>query len=237
MYPIKTLFLFLFLISIHLQVLDTTVFGEVQKGSLKGKIILSGALPLRESIEVKADPNVCGLTFQEESFVNSGNKGVKNAVISLKSKSTAGSPVYPDDTVEITSKNCRLEPHVFMVRLQEPVKIKNLDSILHVLQFSTKDQVLFNLPLPAGGNIIKKINESGLIQVKCLIHPFMKSIIAVMDTPYYVLSDHDGSFQLPEIEPGKYLLSIWHESFGSMEKEIEIAPGRTLNLSFAFKKS
>ena len=236
MCPIKTLFLFLFVISIHLVALDTAVFGEEQKGSLKGKIILSGAPPLREFIEVKADTNVCGSTFQEESFVNSANKGVKNAVISLKSKSTVESPLFPADSVDITSKNCRLEPHVAMGHLQEPVKIKNLDTILHVLQFSKKDQVLFNLPLPADGNIIKKINESGFIQVKCLIHPFMKSIIAIMDTPYYVLSDQDGSFHLPEIEPGKYLLSIWHESFGSMEKAIEIVPGKTLNLSFAFEK-
>jgi hypothetical protein len=217
-------------------VLDTAVFGEEQKGSLKGKIVLSGAPPPRESIEVKTDPNVCGLTFQEESFINSENKGVKNAVISLKSKSSSRSPLYLADTVDITSKNCRLEPFVSMGHLQESVNIKNLDSILHVLQFSKKDQALFTLPLSAGGNIIKKFNESGVIKVKCLIHPFMKSVIAVMDTPYYVLSDHDGSFQLPEIEPGKYLLSIWHESFGSLEKEIEIAPGRTLNLSFAFEK-
>ncbi len=123
-----------------------------------------------------------------------------------------------------------------MGRVQEPFKIKNLDSVPHVLQFSRKDQVLFNLTLPPDGNIIRKINESGLIKVKCLIHLFMKSIIAVMDTPYYALSDHDGSFQLPDIEPGKYLLSIWHESFGSLEKEIEIVPGITLNLTFEFDK-
>jgi hypothetical protein len=203
---------------------------------LKGKVILSGTPPLTESVPVKADPNVCGLTFQEESFVNPENKGIKNAVISLKSKNEGGNLIYPTETVDLTSKNCRLEPRVALSHIQESVKIKNLDSILHVLQFSKKDQVLFNLPLPADGNIIKKINESGLIQVKCLIHPFMKSMIAVLDTPYYILSDHDGSFQLPEIEPGKYLLSIWHESFGTMEKEIEIAPGKTLNLSFAFEK-
>ncbi|MHB8482637.1 MAG: carboxypeptidase regulatory-like domain-containing protein [Nitrospiria bacterium] len=196
-----------------------------------------GTPPLRKSVAVKVDPNVCGLTFQEESFVNPGNKGVKNAVISLKNKSTVVSPLYPPGTVDITSKNCRLEPHVAMDHFQEPFKIKNFDPVLHVLQFSRKDHVLFNLPLPPDGNIIRKINdESGLIQVKCLIHPFMKAIIAVMDTPYYVLSDHEGSFQVPEIEAGKYLLSIWHESFGSLEKEIEIVPGRTLNLSFEFKK-
>jgi len=218
-------------------VLDKAVFGDEQKGSLKGKITLSGVPPQRESIEVKVDKNVCGLTFQEESFVNAENKGIKNVLISLKNKNPVGSILYPVDAIDITSKNCRLEPHVSMGQLQDSIKIKNFDPVLHVLQFSRENQVLFNLPLPAGGNIIKKIGEAGIIQVKCLIHPFMKTIIAVMDTPYYVLSDQDGYFQVPEIEPGKYLLSIWHESFGSMEKEIEIAPGRTLNLSFAFEKS
>ena len=51
------------------------------------------------------------------------------------------------------------------------------------------------------------------------------------------LSDQNGHFNLPEIEPGKYILSIWHKSFGTLEDEIEILSGKTLNCSYLLEQN
>jgi hypothetical protein len=64
----------------------------------------------------------------------------------------------------------------------------------------------------------------------------MKSFIAVLDTPIYALSDLNGSYHFSDLDPGKYFLSIWHKSFGSIEKEIEIPPGESLNLVFELEQ-
>lgn len=51
-----------------------------------------------------------------------------------------------------------------------------------------------------------------------------------MDTPIYTMSDLNGSFHFTQLDPGKYQISVWHKSFGSIEREIEITSGKTLTL-------
>jgi hypothetical protein len=136
----------------------------------------------------------------------------------------------------LVTKQCHFEPYVTAVQTDNSLSIKNSDPVLHVLKFSREDQVLFTLPLQANESIVKKIDQKGLIEIKCVIHPYMKSYIAVLDTPIYVLSDSNGSFHFQNLESGKYSISIWHKSFGSIEKEIEIVPGKRLNLPFELQQ-
>jgi hypothetical protein len=235
-YSIKIVFLFLVAEVFVLFLSDTILFAADKKGSVMGTVRYFGKTPSPESGSVTTDTAVCGSTYLEDPLINFENKGVKNAVISLKKKTDEMKHSGGKEKTYLISKKCHLEPYVTAVPMDNSLNIKNSDPVLHVLQFSKKDQVLFTLPLPANGNLIKKIDQSGLIQIKCLIHPYMKSFIAVMDTPIYTLTDLNGSFHIPELEPGKYELSIWHKSFGTIEKEIEIVPGKSLNLPFELQQ-
>ncbi|MBI3593700.1 MAG: hypothetical protein HY200_01955 [Nitrospirae bacterium] len=199
---------------------------------MTGTVRYFGIAPLPDSETVKADPEVCGTNYLEETSVNFRNKGVKNAIISLKKKTDGMNPIGDEKRIYLISRNCHFEPYVTAIQVENSLNIENKDPILHVLKFSKKDQVLFTLPLPAHGNLVRKIDQLGLIQIKCVIHPFMKSYIAVLDTPNYLHSDYNGSFRFPELDPGQYSLAIWHKAFGSIEKEIEVPPGKVLNLDF-----
>jgi hypothetical protein len=235
-YLIKIVFLLLVGVFIAEFLPETVLFGAEKKGSLMGSVRYFGKTPLRESGPVNIDREVCGSEYLEESLVNFENKGVKNAVISLKRKTDGLEPSVPGKKFYLVTKQCHFEPYVTAVQTDNSLSIKNSDPVLHVLKFSREDQVLFTLPLQANESIVKKIDQKGLIEIKCVIHPYMKSYIAVLDTPIYVLSDSNGSFHFQNLESGKYSISIWHKSFGSIEKEIEIVPGKRLNLPFELQQ-
>jgi hypothetical protein len=215
---------------------NTLLFAAEKKGTLTGSVRYFGKTPLRESGPVNIDQGVCGSEYLEESLVNTENKGVKNAVINLKRTTDRQNPSVTEERFYLVTKQCHFEPYVTVVQTDNSLRIKNSDPILHVLKFSREDQVLFTLPLPANGTIDKIIDHTGLIEIQCVIHPYMKSFIAVVDTPIYALSDQNGSFHFSDLNPGKYSLSIWHKSFGSIEKEIEIVPGKMLNLAFELEQ-
>ena len=236
-YFIKTVFLFLVAEVFVLFLSDTVLFAVEKTGSVMGTVRYFGTRPPRESVSVTADTEVCGSIYLEDTLINFENKGVKNAVISLKKKTDEMKHSGAKEKTYLISKKCHLEPYVTAIPMENSLSIQNSDPVLHVLKFSKKDQVLFTLPLPPNGNLVRRIDQSGLIQIQCVIHPYMKSFIGVMDTPIYALSDLNGSFHFPELKPGKYDLSIWHKSFGSIEKEIEIVPGKSLNLPFELQQN
>jgi hypothetical protein len=39
----------------------------------------------------------------------------------------------------------------------------------------------------------------------------MSAVVVVVDTPYYAVSNRAGEFAVPNVPPGRYSLSVWHE--------------------------
>jgi uncharacterized protein (DUF2141 family) len=77
--------------------------------------------------------------------------------------------------------------------------------------------------------------EEIAIPVKCNVHPWMKSYVAVFKHPYFAVTGKDGSFQLPNLPPGDYTVEAWHEKLGTMTQKITITAGQTKSLDFTFK--
>jgi hypothetical protein len=51
----------------------------------------------------------------------------------------------------------------------------------------------------------------GIVRVFCNIHPTMSAVIAVLDTPWFAVSDAAGNFEMRDVPPGNYTLHIFHE--------------------------
>jgi Carboxypeptidase regulatory-like domain len=77
-----------------------------------------------------------------------------------------------------------------------------------------------------------------MIPVRCNIHPWMSGYFVILKTAYFAVTGDDGHFTLPELPPGHYTLTAWHESLGTQTREISIAPGvepQTVNFTFSSK--
>src|SRR5262249_10140108 len=87
----------------------------------------------------------------------------------------------------------------------------NLDPIYHNA-FSTFSGQPFDTDLYKPGASKSEVFKSpGIVRVFCNIHPTMSAIIAVLPTPWYVLTGPTGKFTIADVPPGEYQLRIFYE--------------------------
>ena len=51
---------------------------------------------------------------------------------------------------------------------------------------------------------------------------------------HFAVTGENGKFRLPDLPPGNYTITAWHESMGTLRQEIKISPGETKAINFAF---
>jgi hypothetical protein len=113
--------------------------------------------------------------------------------------------------VEMKQQEKTFKPHVVAVPIGGAVDFPNLDPFFHNA-FSNFAGQPFDLPLyPPGATRSVTFRRSGIVRVFCQIHSLMSAIIAVVDTPWYVVTRETGQFRIDDIPPGEYQLHIFHE--------------------------
>jgi hypothetical protein len=94
----------------------------------------------------------------------------------------------------------------------------------------------WNIAQPPGNSIEVAFSRQEIaIPVKCNVHPWMRSYIAVFKHPYFTVSGKNGEFELDSLPPGDYTIEAWHEKFGTSIQKIKIGQGETKEMQFVFK--
>ncbi len=103
----------------------------------------------------------------------------------------------------------RFVPRVSVVRTGTSVDFPNSDQIRHqVYSFSPAKK--FTLKLYAGRTAPPVLfDHPGLVVLGCNIHDTMVAFVAVVDTPYFGLTDAEGHVGV-NVPPGRYRLRAWH---------------------------
>ena len=70
--------------------------------------------------------------------------------------------------------------------------------------------------------------------MKCNIHAWMSAYFVVLKTSHASVTQNDGTFRLPDVPPGRYTVTAWHETYGTQKKEATLG-GETLNVDFVFR--
>lgn len=113
--------------------------------------------------------------------------------------------------VTMLQKNKMFTPHVLAVAAGTYVDFPNDDPIFHNA-FSSYNGQLFDLGLYAPGSTKSvRFSREGIVRVFCNIHSSMSAVIVVLPTPYFATTAKDGSFLIPNVPPGDYQLSVFHE--------------------------
>ena len=63
----------------------------------------------------------------------------------------------------------------------------------------------------------------------------MRGYFAVLNTSHYDVSKSAGDFKLPNLPPGKYTITAWHEDYGTQTKDVTITGNETVEINFIFK--
>ena len=72
------------------------------------------------------------------------------------------------------------------------------------------------------------------IPIKCNIHPWMRVISSFSKPATSPSLVKMASFSLPDLPPGHYTITAWHETYGTQNKEITVGPGESVSLDFTF---
>jgi len=108
-------------------------------------------------------------------------------------------------------KDKQFRPHVLAIPVGATVDFPNRDPIFHNV-FSNYNGQVFDLALYRP-NTSKDVvfKRPGIVRVFCNIHPTMSAIIAVLDTPWFAVTNSLGAFEMPDVPSGAYSLHIFHE--------------------------
>jgi plastocyanin len=120
-------------------------------------------------------------------------------------------PPAPGKTAVMLQKGKQFIPHVLAVAVGTTVEFPNLDPIFHNAFSDFAGQSFDTGLYPPGGTQKVVFRREGIVRVFCNIHSTMSAVIAVLNTPHFAVTAADGSFELPGVAPGEYLLHVWHE--------------------------
>jgi len=171
----------------------------------------------------------CGSDIPNESMLID-NKGVRNSVISLHGKKLK----KKSGEYKLNQKQCQYEPHVIAIPVNSELKIHTSDPINHNIHtYSFENDPINIMFLPGQDAYSQEMEEAEIIKVECDLHNWMRAWIVVTPNAYSTVSDSDGSFEIPDVPPGKYELTAWHETLGSITKSITVG-NDGLNINFDF---
>jgi plastocyanin len=116
-----------------------------------------------------------------------------------------------DAHVTMRQKDKTFSPHVLAIAAGTFVDFPNDDPIFHNA-FSSYNGQLFDLGLYAPGSTKSvRFSREGIVRVFCNIHSAMSAVIVVLPTPYFATTIRDGAFQISNVPPGDYQLTVFHE--------------------------
>ncbi len=215
---------------------STDAVGTVSE--VNGIVKFEGPVPQAEKLLL---PFACATHYKGDAYSNElivNNGLLKNALVRV-SKGLEGKHFtdVPTEPVIIDQIGCLYEPRISASRVGQKVEFVNSDALFHNVRSITKNNEIFNIAMPNKNDRITKIFDKPeiFVQTKCSVHPWMSAYIAVMDNPYYSITDDKGQFSIKNLPPGHYSLELWHEIFGTQTKEVDVAANGKLNLVFEFK--
>ena len=208
--------------------------------TLTGTVKFEGAAPKMPNIQMSADPycqsqHTSAPATEEDAVVGPAGE-LANVFVYIKD--VKGNFPAPSTPVTIDQKGCQYHPHVNAVMVGQPLEIKNDDATLHNIHALPVANSQFNEGQPVQGmTSTKKLDKVEMtpFKIKCDVHGWMKSYMAVMPHPFYSVSQSNGTFTIANLPPGQYTVVAWHEKYGQQEQQVTVGAKESKALSFTFK--
>lgn len=208
--------------------------------TIKGAVRLTGSAPTMAVIPMPNNKDMCPANKYETLVVGPGG-GIQDALIYLDTKipddsgdpeplwtnpmynlaANAGKPpedLLPQQRQEVVfdQKGCRFLNHVFAMRVDQKLDIRNSDPFGHNTALKPQEGARpFDKTIPPGGNAIYE--PGGAVKrpfpVACAIHPWMSANMLVCANPYFAVTDQNGAFEIQNLPTGVELeFRIWQQA-------------------------
>jgi hypothetical protein len=207
-------------------------------GTVSGKVTYTGTPAKQRTIDMSNEP-ACAqqhpTPLTGETVVTGPKNSSENVVIYVSSGAPDDGQV-PTQALTFTQKGCQYLPHILPMHVHQELRITNEDQTMHNIHTLAKANREWNKSQPPGAApIVEKYGQEEFIPVKCNVHPWMKGYFAVLRTSHYDVTKNGGAFKLPNLPPGKYTITAWHEDYGTRTAEVVIGGDKeTKEINFTF---
>jgi len=208
--------------------------------TVSGTVSYDGEVPTLPAIQMAADP-ACQAKHSEPVYPDTLELGDGNTMahIFVSVKGMDGEYQAPSEPAVIDQDGCRYHPHVMGVMAGQPLVFLNSDELLHNVHGLPEANREFNLGMPATrteAEVTGLNTPEPLFPVKCDVHPWMQSYVAVMTHPYFDVTATDGAFEIDGLPPGTYEIEAWHERLGTQTQSVTVADGESASADFTFSR-
>ena len=200
-------------------------------GAIHGRALFIGAAPTPRPI----DNHAChpgAKPIVDESVLVHPDGGLKNVVIYLKDAPSA-SPSTTQPAID--QVDCRYDPHVLAIQAGQKVIFKSSEpaAVAHNVHVASLG---LNLSVTGPGALAPvKFDSPDFINVRCDVHPWMSCWIAVLDSPWFAVTDDHGLFEIKNVPTGTYTLTAWHERLPPLEQTVTINADVPSEVTFKYQ--
>ncbi len=143
--------------------------------------------------------------------------------------------VPPPKTGSMDQRNLKFVPHVLIATVGETVKFENHDNLAHNVY--SPDNEGYNLgTFKQNEERTYTFAKPGVYTQLCSIHPEMLGYIFVGQNPYAAVVDKSGAYEIKDVPPGTYKLSVWNPKLKAPDKTVTVAAGQTAMENFSIKR-
>ena len=143
----------------------------------------------------------------------------------------------PAEKVVVDQKGLLFQPHVVAVPAGSTVEFLNSDKVAHNIFWPSvagNKKMSHNLGTwPSGQKREFKFDTPGIVPLLCNVHPEMSAYVLVAPTPYFALTDADGSYKITNLPEGQYTASAWHEGTKLQSKPVKVTGDAALDFTLS----
>ena len=210
-------------------------------GSIEGRVMFGGDAPAPLRLLITKDAEICGLGYRERTEYDVADDGaLRRVVVFIEDISEGKSWDMAAPREFVNQEVCAFTPNIQVMRRASEMDIINSDSTLHNIHgyelIGRARRSLFNISQPDLGPVPQVLHpaRSHLVSLECDSHDFMQGWIFASDNPYATVVDETGNFQLSDVPPGTYEVSVWHPKLGIQTQTVTVTSQSSAESNFEF---
>ena len=188
-------------------------------GTISGVVKLDGWLRPDVKVPMQGVP-ACAMLHPDgvpvgETLIMGDGQAMANVLVYVKNGLGKRKFDAPKDAVVMDQVGCIYVPHVRALQVNQPLLVRNGDTVMHNVSFKPTLNNPANRGQPTKGaqdTFTFPIPETGIF-LKCDVHPWMGAWVHVLANPFFQLTGKDGAFKISGLPPGEYEIHAWHERF------------------------
>ncbi len=124
--------------------------------------------------------------------------------------------------VWVSQRRSGFVPSLRVIALGDTVRFLNRDRRYHNV-FSISPTRKFDLGKYAPEqSLLATFDHTGAVPLFCELHPNETGMLFVAPNHAFARLNRHGTFVLPKLPPGTYVLKLWHPRFGEEAREVEV---------------